>query len=592
MTLSACTGNKVVEMKDYGIVPDTRENLSPKLQQALQEIRQQNGAGEKITLRFEPGRYDFHPDGAARRVYYISNHDQDNPKTVGFPLEEWNGLTLDGQGADFIFHGRMLPLSLVRSTDCTLKNFHIDFETPHITQVKVVANGDEGITFEAAPWVQYRVNDQGQFEAYGEGWSVVPDWGIAFEEGTKHLVYRTSDLSCPMDNVKEVAPRTFLSPEWKDSRLVPGTVMALRPGGRPTPGILLSEDTRTHILNVQVHYAEGMGLLAQMSEDITLDGFGVCLRGDDDPRYFTTQADATHFSGCKGLIDSRNGLYEGMMDDAINVHGTYLKIMERVDDRTVIARYMHPQAYGFPWGTPGDEVQFLRPKTMETTGQGNRIAEILPYDSETVYGAKAFRITFDQPLDAVVTDERCGIENLTWSPEVNFTGNTIRNNRARGALFSTPRKTVVEDNLFDHTSGAAILLCGDCNGWFETGACRDVQIRHNRFINSLTNMFQFTEAVISIYPVIPDLAAQQQYFHGGEDVPGIVVEQNEFETFDRPILYAKSVDGLTFRNNVVKQNDDYPAFHRNKVRIRLQHTRNVTIEGNDFQDGDDSVADE
>lgn len=37
---------------------------------------------------------------------------------------------------------------------------------------------------------------------------------------------------------------------------------------------------------------------------------------------FTTQADATHFSGCKGKITSCNGLYEGMMDDAINVHGT------------------------------------------------------------------------------------------------------------------------------------------------------------------------------------------------------------------------------------------------------------------------------
>ena len=60
-----------------------------------------------------------------------------------------------------------------------------------------------------------------------------------------------------------------------------------------------------------------------------------------------------------------------------------------------------------------------------------------------------------------------------------FAGNTVRNNRARGALFSTPRRTVVEDNLFDHTSGTAILLCGDCNGWYETGACRDVLIRRN-----------------------------------------------------------------------------------------------------------------
>lgn len=44
-----------------------------------------------------------------------------------------------------------------------------------------------------------------------------------------------------------------------------------------------------------------------------------------------------------------------------------------------------------------------------------------------------------------------------------FADNVIHNNRARGALFSTPKKTIAENNLFDHTSILAILLCGDCN---------------------------------------------------------------------------------------------------------------------------------
>ena len=163
-----------------------------------------------------------------------------------------------------------------------------------------------------------------------------------------------------MEGVKEVSPRVYHAPQWKDARLKPGTVVALRTYYRPAPGIFLSNDKDTRLQNVKVHYAEGMGLLAQLCENITLDEFSVCLRGDKDPRYFTTQADATHFSSCRGKIDSRNGLYEGMMDDAINVHGTYLKIKQRLDDHTVIARYMHPQAYGFEWGVNGDEVQFVR----------------------------------------------------------------------------------------------------------------------------------------------------------------------------------------------------------------------------------------
>lgn len=574
-TLSA---QKVYEISAFGLKANSSKNASPVLQKALAKIKAEYKEGEKVILRFPEGRYEFHEKGAAVREYYISNHDQTNPKKVGIALEDMKNLTLDGQGSEFVFHGRMLPVSLLRSENCLLKNFSIDFENPHIAQVKIVENDpQDGIVFEPAPWVDYRIAKDSIFEAYGEGWTMRHSWGIAFDGDTKHLVYNTSDIGCPTKGASEVAPRRIHAPGWKDARLVPGTVVAMRGWGRPTPGIFLSHDVNTTIENVKVHYAEGMGLLAQLCENITLEKFGVCLKGDADPRYFTTQADAAHFSGCKGKIVSCNGLYEGMMDDAINVHGTYLKVVKRVDDRTLVGRYMHGQSWGFEWGCPGDEVQFIRSNTMELVGKQNKIISIRPYDKEQTEGAREFLITFQEPVDQVINEQSgFGIENLTWTPEVLFSGNVIRNNRARGSLFSTPRKTIVENNLFDHTSGAAILLCGDCNGWFETGACRHVIIRKNRFVNALTNLFQFTNAVISIYPEIPDLKGQQQYFHGGPE-GGIVIEDNEFETFDAPILYAKSVDGLVFRNNTIKLNTEYKPFHPNRNRFWLERVTNVTI---------------
>ena len=574
-TLSA---QKVYEISAFGLKANSSKNASPVLQKALAKIKAEYKEGEKVILRFPEGRYEFHEKGAAVREYYISNHDQTNPKKVGIALEDMKNLTLDGQGSEYVFHGRMLPVSLLRSENCLLKNFSIDFENPHIAQVKIVENDpQDGIVFEPAPWVDYRIAKDSIFEAYGEGWTMRHSWGIAFDGDTKHLVYNTSDIGCPTKGASEVAPRRIHAPGWKDARLVPGTVVAMRGWGRPTPGIFLSHDVNTTIENVKVHYAEGMGLLAQLCENITLEKFGVCLKGDADPRYFTTQADATHFSGCKGKIVSCNGLYEGMMDDAINVHGTYLKVVKRVDDRTLVGRYMHGQSWGFEWGCPGDEVQFIRSNTMELVGKQNKIISIRPYDKEQTEGAREFLITFQEPVDQVINEQSgFGIENLTWTPEVLFSGNVIRNNRARGSLFSTPRKTIVENNLFDHTSGAAILLCGDCNGWFETGACRHVIIRKNRFVNALTNLFQFTNAVISIYPEIPDLKGQQQYFHGGPE-GGIVIEDNEFETFDAPILYAKSVDGLVFRNNTIKLNTEYKPFHPNRNRFWLERVTNVTI---------------
>ena len=579
MALCGC-GEKVYHARDFGIVPGTGEDMTHEVALAIETIKAQCN-GEPAVLLFEEGEYDFYPDSALVREYYVSNHDQDNPKRVAVALEGVKNLRLcgAGSGADFMMNGRMLPVAMVMCEDCKLENIGVDTRVPQITQVEVLENADGYITYRIAPYVNYRI-DNGRLVVYGSNWEFVPCWGIAFEGDTKRIIYTTSDIGVGTSGVEEIEPRVIRAP-WNDARLVPGSVIAMRSYQRPTPGIFVTECRNTTLLNSCVYYAEGMGLLAQMSENLTLDGFRVALRGDG--RYFTTQADATHFSGCKGKIESVNGLYEGMMDDAINVHGTYLRVVQRLDDNTLVGRYMHGQAYGFYWGGAGDSVQFVRSDVMEIT-EGNRVVEIAPYDKEQLAGCKEFKIKFEKPLPADIANGKYGIENLEWTPEVYFAGNIIRNNRARGALFSTPKSTLVENNLFDHTSGTAILLCGDCNGWFETGACRDVVIRNNRFVNALTSMFQFTNGIISIYPEIPDLASQTKYFHGGNG-KGVVIENNTFETFDAPIVYAKSLDGLVFKGNKIIQNEDFKPFHWNKHRFLLEKVTNVTIEGNEFSNG-------
>lgn len=579
----------VFRISDFGVVP-TRQaeaqnggqpdtQMTGRLQKALAQIKQQAGPQDKVVIKFAEGRYDFHSTDAASYELYISNHDQDQPKRVGFYLDGWQNLTIEGEGADLVFHGRMIPFVLTHSTNCTLKNLSIDFENPQIAQVQVVKNSEtEGITFEVAPWVKYRIGENGRFETYGEGWSVQQGAGIAFERDTRHIVYNTSDIGINTAGVRDLGGRQLLAPNWKDKRLVPGTVVAMRGWGRPCPGIVLANDVRTTLHNVTVHYAEGMGLIAQRCTDITLNKFGVSLRRADDPRYFTTQADATHFSQCNGKITSNGGLYESMMDDAINIHGVYLRVRERVDDHTLRCRYEHHQAYGFDWGDVGDEVGFVRSATMDNLDHKNVITAIRPADKDEVKGCHEFVITLRDALPAEITEkEGYGIENLTWTPEVEFRRNVVRNNRARGALFSSPRRTVCADNLFDHTSGTAILLCGDCNGWYESGACRDLVIRRNTFINALTNMFQFTNAVISIYPEIPNLEGQRSYFHGG-NARSIVIENNYFDTFDAPLLYAKSVDGLVFRKNQVRKNTAYKPFHWNQKPILLERCTRTDVE--------------
>ncbi len=573
-TIAGCN----VKKKHSTRKTEQTENYSPVIKKQIEQLHNEQKMIKEIKLK--KNVYHFFPDGSFEKELYISNHDQDNPKKVAFYFENLKNLIIDGNGSEFVFHGTMIPFVMKNCENVTLKNFSIDFELPHLRQLTVLSvdKQNDVSTVRIEPEGNYLIKDDKLYITVGD-YQFIPQWVMAFDEN-KRLSYKRADVDFNTKKVSEIRPNELEIKGWSQNKLTSvGERFVLRSYHRPTPGIVIDYCKKTFVENVKVHYAYGMGLLAQMSEDITLNKFSVCLKNASN-RYFTTQADATHFSGCKGIIRSENGLYEGMGDDAINVHGTYLKIVEKINDNTVRASYMHPQAWGFLWGEIGDKIQFIAANTMELVDEKNYfIKNIKAVDKPTEFGAKIFEITFTENIPKEISaDKSFGIENLTWSPEVIFSNNIIRNNRARGALFSTPKKVVCENNLFDHTHGTAILLCGDSNGWYETGACRDVLIKNNRFINALTANYQFTNAVISIYPEIPNLKEQKKFFHSG-----IVIENNIFEMFDEPILYAKSVENLIFRNNTITYNNDFAPFHWNKYKFFFERIKNIRIENNKFE---------
>ncbi len=579
--LMGCTCSKKMSNNQNVYFIENESDIM-KLLKKESEINHKNSQSllSNKTISFAKKEYHFHAQTAFEKELYISNHDQDNPKKVVFYLENIENLTIDGNGSRFVFHGTMIPFVFKNCKNITFKNASIDFELPHLRQLTILnVDKENNISIaEIHPSGNYKIENDKLF-LVGEDYTLTPQWLMGFSPD-KRLTYQRGDIDFNVKKISEIKPNIIKIEGWSQNKLTRiGERFALRSYNRPTPGIVIDYCKNTHIENVIVHYAWGMGLLAQMSENIYLNKFQVALY-QNDKRFYTTQADATHFSACKGIIKSENGLYEAMADDAINVHGTYLKIIERTNPTTIKAQYMHPQAWGFLWGEIGDEVQFVKSNTMELADEKiYKIASISAVDKPTEFGAKIFEISFTEAIPSEITEnEPYGVENLTWTPEVIFKNNIVRNNRARGALFSTPKKVICENNLFDHTHGTAILLCGDCNGWYETGACKEVIIRNNKFINSLTANYQFTNAIISIYPEIPNLENQQKYFHSG-----IVIENNVFETFDEPILYAKSVDGLVFQNNKIIKNTEFQPFHWNKQPFFFERVKNVKISKNQFE---------
>lgn len=555
IAFSANARNEIFEMSKYGVRPGAKNN-SLKFVRALDKIKA-SGKSEGATLVFEPGRYDFYPDASTSHRYQVSNHGLFEG-SVGLCLEGLNGVTLEGKGADFVFHGRMMPISLQHSTGCTLKNFTIDFDDMALVQSKVVSTSpSEGTVLELLPDQNSYIGEDNTLCTDAEwGYPVKPSYVTVVDGRTRRIAYNTGDRRFPNHDIEKIGDNLIKVKHWYDKQINAGNYLVMRCGERPSPGIFMNDDTDTKVENVKVYYAHGMGLLAQMSTNVTLDAFEVCLK--DSTRYVSAMCDATHFSQCSGLISSCNGRYECMGDDAINVHGICMQVGGRPAANMVRLKFMHNQAMGIEWGRPGDTVEFISKSTCLPMATGV-IKNIRPDGDGFVV------LTMEEDLpDFIVADNVCA-ENLNWTADLVFKNNWIGRNRARGSLITTRGKVLVEGNTYDHVGGTAILFSGDCNYWYESGPCKDVIVRNNTFINNLSSPYQFCEAVISIFPVIPDLEAQDRYYHDTISITG-----NKFFNFGAPIIYAESIKNLIFKDNEIKTNNEFKPIGSWSSQFRLK----------------------
>ena len=232
--------------------------------------------------------------------------------------------------------------------------------------------------------------------------------------------------------------------------------------------------------NVDIYQTAGLGILAQYSENLSVENTRI-IPNAAKGRFFDSHDDGVHVSNCKGLVRVVDSVFDGLLDDPINVHGTTVKIIEKKASDTVLARFMHHQSMGLDFAWPGDRISFLDNTTMLSEGEGE-------VKAIKALSATDVEIVFKSPIPGNVRPD-FALENLTWAPDVEIKRNFFGNGRARSVLVSTPGHVVIEDNRFE-SSGSAILIAGDANYWFESGAVRDVLIRNNEFADEcLTNNF-------------------------------------------------------------------------------------------------------
>lgn len=546
---------------------------------------------------FPKGTYHFYPTFAPDRYCAITNNDNGLKRTA-FPLIGFDGLEIDGNGSEFIFHGKMLPFIIEESKNINIKNLSINWEVPFYLQGKVINTSQPDKTFDIEVETPYKVSDGHLYLSLErEDSPYERRYGFGFAKGEKYdqvvgqnIIWNPETMAPLYDHVKYSGFDVFHFPA---EELSPGVVRLttrypeVPPIGtifvskgeylynRQSPAFRLFKSEKLYFENVNVHHAGAMGLIAERCIDITLDGFNVVLK-DTDNRVVTTTADATHFCNCKGLITIKNCTFENMLDDATNIHGTYVRVNKIMDDYRVAVETYHPHQNDYVFGEAGDSVRIINNSLLPTTGN------LMLTNVERV-NEKISILTFNESVKGKV-EKYYGIENVSWYPTAILENNIIRNNRARSFLLSVPRKIIVRNNYFS-SQMASLLIPGDLGLWNESGPSDSLIIENNTFENCVYG----GNGAQSVIQITPEYDAHDLI--QGKYSRNIIIRDNTINTFDASILWAISVDGLKFEGNQITQTQTYRPLFPDIPNLRIENCTKIIIKGNSYTslDGDNGT---
>lgn len=481
-------------------------------------------ADAPVEVTFAPGRYDFSPARVLTRKYNISNTngDPNGDKAIGILLDRAKHFRVSGPGATIVYRGKMIEVCVDSCQDVLISGLSFDYHIPTVSEFTVAAVGEGYVDLAIHKDSRYTI-DSGKITWKGEGWSY--QGGLTQElDLSTNEVWRRDD---PLASVTLEEIKPFLVRARGEHNMRPGRVYQVRNPARDYAAVFTRRSKDITWKNVRFLFLHGMGMVNQFSENLTFDTVAIAP-DETSGRTTAAWADCIQVSGCKGRLLVKDCVFSGAHDDAINIHGTHLQVVDRVSDKQIKVRFVHPQTFGFMAFNAGDDIEFVRWDSLKTYGP-NKVK------GARLLNPKEMLLTLDKPVPLDLK-ERDAVENVTWTPEVEIRGCTVSRIPTRGFLITTRRKVLVEDNTFSHTSMSAILLECDAKGWFESGCVRDMTIRKNRFIRC-------AEPVININP--QNIVANDSVHQN------IRIEGNEFVLRGETSVSARSTKGLSVIGNTM-----------------------------------------
>jgi len=519
----------MIDVTTYGANPDSGQDATAPFQRAIEAAKE---LGRPVTIVVPKGKYDFFSTHANRRRCYFSNATEDGSdavRTIALDLRGLKNLTIEGAGARLVMRGNMTMLVAQGCQDLSLRGLEFDFARPTVSEITAVQKG-QGF------WIG-RVHRDSAFrlagkriEWYGEDWSNFHDLVQHFDPENQ-TTWRGGDPTAGATQLAELGDRQirFDVPPEALGNVVVGRTYQFRNVKRDETGMWFDRSRNVSLENVSVRAMAGFGILFQFTENVNLRHVVVA----PDPataRTCASAADILHFSSCRGRVRVRDCVLSAAHDDAINVHGTHLRVTEKMGERQIRVRFMHGQTWGYAAFQAGDEVEFVRKDTL------------LPYSNAKVMGLEMTEnpreqiLTLDRPIPEGLALNSDALENTTWTPSVEVSGCDISRVPTRGILVTTRRPVRIVDNRFSRIPMPSILVEDDARGWYESGSVHDLLIEGN----------SFEECSGPVVEVNPQNSVYSDGVHRN-----VRVMHNGFLRCGLPLVSTRALNGLWFRGNRV-----------------------------------------
>ena len=556
---SCASAPKTVYLADYLKEGQAEKDAMPAIREALAACRETNAT--KLVL--PEGTLRIWPELAYEKYQFISNNTE-SIKRIAFDLEGMDNFTVEGQNTLLLFTGFVSPFSLEGCKNVTIKDLSVDYTRTFHSEGIIEATGKGYLDIRFPE--DYRCNITNGCLYFTDENRITYEFSnlLEFDTEKKEPAFLVCDYWLSKRTIQaEKLENNLVRIKRHDLKGTIGNTMVFGAAARYNPCFFISDCAGINIHNVNIWHCGGMGVIAQRSRDIELLNVDV-VPSPGKGRIISITADATHFVNCAGYIRMIDCKFCNQKDDATNVHGLYMAIDEFLSPEKVVLKWRNSGQHGVDFIEPGMKVEIVNQKTTDTYCYAQVKAVEKLNDVATV-------VTFTEALPEGVERNMVVAADEEY-PEVLIKGCYMSGNRARGLLIGSRAQMIIEDNYF-HIPGAAILLEGDGNFWFEQAGVRDVIIRNNVFENCNYGYTTWGAACIAVGTRIPELDNAERGYHRG-----LLIENNTFRVFDPRILNLFSVEDLTFRNNKIEMTNDYPYTYEEQNPFVYHHCKNIVIE--------------